>query len=120
MPRVQRVGIQSQGKIIVLASVRRLGQPMELEALRRFIINVDVEVVPQYMSDLFTLFTPWNSKTSSPTTAAQFGPSAHLPKHAWGWTSTGCFAMDRGAPNTRAACRSRHHLFEQTKSVFFF
>ena len=33
--------------------MRRLGQPMELEALRRFIINVDVEVVPQYMGDLF-------------------------------------------------------------------
>jgi hypothetical protein len=33
--------------------MRRLGQPMELEALRRFIINVDVEVVPQNVSDFF-------------------------------------------------------------------
>ena len=33
--------------------MRRLGQPMELEALRRFIINVYVEVVPQNMSDFF-------------------------------------------------------------------
>ena len=33
--------------------MRRLGQPMELEALRRFIINVYIKVVPQYMSDFF-------------------------------------------------------------------
>jgi len=49
---VQRVGIQSEGKIIVLATMRRLGQAMELEALRRRRVHVDVEVVPQYMGDL--------------------------------------------------------------------
>ena len=32
--------------------MRRLGQAMELEALRRRRVHVDVEVVPQYMGDL--------------------------------------------------------------------
>ena len=33
--------------------MRRLGQPMELKALRRFIINVYIKMVPQNMSDFF-------------------------------------------------------------------
>ena len=33
--------------------MRRLGQPMELQALRRFVIDVDIKMVPQDVSDLF-------------------------------------------------------------------
>ena len=33
--------------------MRRLGQPMELQALRRSVIDVDVEVVPQNVSYFF-------------------------------------------------------------------